>query len=135
MNQNFTKLFSYFDSPEPSKNLLEKITRRVREEQRRWAIKQRLAIFSIGLIFSVPAAILSFQLVRTEMAASGLQEFLSLIMTDSEIVMTYWQNFILIVLESLPTVSLAVFLVALFIFLESLKLLTRELKNFAPLKN
>lgn len=133
MSQNFEKLFSYFNSPEPSKDLLEKITRRIRDEQQRRTVKQRLIVFSLGIAYSILAAIPAFQMVRTEMAASGLKEFLSLMLTDSEIITTYWQNFILIILESLPVMSLAILLAAVFAFLESLKLLTRDLKNLAPL--
>jgi hypothetical protein len=50
--------------------------------------------------------------------------------------MSYWQNFVFALLESLPIVSIAALLATIFVFLESVKFLVQDIRVIlAPIKN
>ncbi len=128
MRKDYEKLFSHLKSPEPPDGLFEKIILRLRKEQKLISLKRRLIIFSIGLIGSAVAFISAFQAVQKGFTESGFIEFLSLLFSDAGVIMTYWQNFALSLLETFPTMSLVALLAIGLIFLESLKLLAKDIK-------
>ncbi len=113
---------------EPPEGLFEKIMFRIREEQRLLILKKRLAFFSIGMMVSVVSFIPLFNLVQTELSKSGFLQFFSLLFSDFQVVAAYWQNFIMSLLEAIPAMSLALFLIAVFIFLQSLKFWIKNIK-------
>lgn len=134
MNKDYEKLFSQLETPEPAAGLFDKIIQRIRREQRLLVIKRRLVLFSVGTLGSVVAFIPVFRLVQSGLAESGFMEFFSLIFSDLGLVTAHWQNFVLALLESLPVMSVVMFLAVIFIFIESLKFLTRDIKVvFKPL--
>jgi len=136
MHKDWEKLFNYLKTPEPAEGLFEKITQRIRKEQRLLIIKRRLALFSIGVVGSAAAFIPVFRMVQSGFTESGFTEFFSLIFSDLGPVTAHWQNFVLALLESLPVMSIAAFLGIIFIFIESLKFLTRDIKVvFKPLNS
>jgi hypothetical protein len=47
-------------------------------------------------------------------------------------VAVYWQSFIMSLLETLPAMSLAIFLAVIFVFLTSLRFLVRDIKFIFP---
>lgn len=133
MSKSYKKLFTYLNPPEPPGDLFKKIMHRIHEERRLLIIKRRLVIFSISLIGSIVAFIPAFQTVKTGFIESGFTEYLSLLFSDTGIVVTYWQNFTFSLLETLPIMSLVAFLITMLVFLESLKLLAKNIKNiFIP---
>lgn len=132
MRQDFEKLFSYLKSPEPPAYLLKKIMAGIHEKSRLLSLKQRLVLFSLSLLGSLVAFVPALQTLRTALTESGFIQFLSLLFSDAETVIVYWQNFVYSLLETLPVMSLAIFLTIFFIFLGSLKLLTADLKTLLP---
>lgn len=127
MPTDYEKLFTPFKSPEPPEGLFEQIMRRVHKEERLLAVK-RMIVFSLGLIGSAIAFFPALQTMRGVFAESGFMEFFSLLFSDAGLVMTYWQNFIMTLLESLPVISLSIFLAVIFVFLESFKFLAMDIK-------
>ncbi len=124
-----------FKLKEPPEELFGKIMHRISKEQRLLRAKRRIIIFSIGLFGSLLAFIPTFHMLRTGIIESGFIEFFSLLFSDSWVVMTYWQNFILTLLESIPSLSIAAFLTTVFVFLGSLKYLMRNIKMIlTPIK-
>ncbi len=120
-------------SIELPEGLFDRIIYRIREERRLLSFKRRLAFYLIGAIGSFVAFIPVFGAMRTELAQSGLAQFISLIFSDTRAVLAFWVVFALSILESLPALSIAAVLATLFIFLYSLKLLARDiLAVFAP---
>jgi hypothetical protein len=119
------------DILEPPKDLFGRIMNRIRREQRLGRIKQRIVIFSVGAIASLAAVFPAFQMLKTELAASGFFTFSSLLFSDFAIVSAYWQNFALSLLESLPVMGLAAVLAAALAFFGSLKLLTGNIRNLS----
>ena len=124
--ENF-KLPKQFIAYKPPEGLYEKVILRLKKEQRLFAIK-RLAVFGLTTIGSAIAFIPAFLAVQTNFAESGFMQFFSLLFSDFEIVIIYWQNFTFSLLEALPVMSLIALLGTILIFLESLKFLTRDIK-------
>ncbi len=114
-------------SIELPEGLFDRIICRIREERRLLVFKRRLAFYSVGAIGSLIAFIPAFGAMWTELAQSGLAQFISLIFSDTRAVLAFWDVFTLSILESLPAFSIAVVFATLFIFLSSLKLLARDI--------
>lgn len=127
MREDYQKLFSHLESPEPPAGLFEKIMRRISNEQHISTFKWRIALFSTGVVGSIAAFIPVFQMAKSAFAESGFTQFFSLFFSDLELVVSHWQNFILALLESLPVMSTVALLATVFIFISSLKFLTRDI--------
>lgn len=128
IRKDYEKLFSRLKSPEPPEEIFDKIMHRIHRQERFLALRRRIIVFSLGLVGSLAAFIPAFSLMQQSLAESGFTQFSSLIFSDFGIVLTYWQNFALTLLESLPVLSIVAFLATIFIFLESLKFLVRDTK-------
>lgn len=136
MTHKNKQLFSTHLPPEMSDRLLSKIIGRIKEERRNLSIKQRLIIFSIGLTFSSLAFMPTFRLVQNDLQISAFGQFLSLLISDGATMLIYWKNFSMTLLESLPVMSLAIFVAVIYIFVQSLKYLTLDIKNiYQPINN
>jgi len=107
--------------------LLEKILKRIHKEER-LLILRRIIIFSITLCLSSVGFVPSLRILLSDFNRSGFLNFFSLIFSDFSSVAVYWQSFAMILLETLPAVSLALFLAILLTFLESIKLLFKNIK-------
>jgi len=107
--------------------LLEKILKRIHREERLLVLR-RIIIFSATLIISLLAFVPSLKMLLSDFSQSGFFNFSSLIFSDFSSVAIYWQSFAMILLETLPAVSLALFLAILLIFLESAKSLTKNIE-------
>lgn len=114
--------------PEPSPRLLGTILERIKSAKRRQA-RMRLMFFSVVLTTSAAGFVPAYQLFQSEFYGSGFAEFLSLLFSDPEVAIAYWQDFALSLLELLPLAGLATLLAILLIFLSSLRAATREVKN------
>lgn len=115
--------------------LLNKILIRIKREEAFLALRKRIMIFSAGAIGSFAAFIPAFKLMQSEFSQSGFIQIFSLIFSDTGIVLNVWATFALSILESLPVLSIAAFLAAVFVFLISLKFLAKDISAiFAPLK-
>jgi len=112
---------------EPPSGLLEKILKRIGRERRILAL-ERVAVFSVVFLISVASFIPVSKMLWQDFSGSGFIYFLSLIFTDFSIVMVYWQNFTLQLLQTLPAISLALFLVVALAFLQSIRSLTKDFK-------
>lgn len=128
MKKDYEEIFSHLKPPEPPAGLFEKIIFRIRREQRLLTLKRRLMIFSFGMVISLAVFIPAFKMVQTEISESGFLQFFSLLFSDFGIITTYWRNFVLTLLETIPAMSLALLFATIFIFLESLKFWARDIK-------
>jgi len=111
----------------PPQGLLEKVLKRIRKEERVLVLR-RTVIFSLTLLASLIGFIPSLNILLSNFNNSGFTSFFSLIFSDFSSVATYWQSFALILLESLPAVSLAIFLAVVLTLLQSIKSLTENIK-------
>ena len=112
---------------EPPKHLLEKILKRIHREERILVLRKTV-IFSLTLVASLIGLVPSFNILLSDFSRSGFTSFFSLIFSDFSSVAAYWQSFMLILLESLPILSLALFLIVLLACLQSIKVLSKNIK-------
>jgi ABC-type spermidine/putrescine transport system permease subunit I len=111
----------------PPKGLLEKILKRIHKEERLLVFK-KIIIFSVMLMGSLAGLVPALRMLLSDFSRSGFVSFFSLIFSDPSVVAMYWRSFTMILLETLPALSLALFLAVLLILLQSIKSLTRSLK-------
>ncbi len=111
-------------------SLFEKIMLRIKAEQKRMALKRKIAGFSFVLAVSFLGLIPAIKMAYSGFAESGFVPLFSLAFSDTSIVMVYWQNFALSLLESLPITGLMAIGVSLFALLGSLKFLSKNIKGF-----
>ncbi len=135
MLQSYQDLFSYLPSAEPSDGLFDKITARLKAERQLLVLKRRLAVYFFAQGGSAAVFIFVIKMAMINLNESGFIKFFALIFSDAQIVLTYWQNFLMSLLETLPVLSLLALLVTALIFLELLKLLAKNLKIFFTFKN
>ncbi len=130
MDKKLEKFSENFNLVEPPAGLFDKIMYRIEKEKKILTLRRRIIIFSFGLIGSAVAFIPAFAHARSGFVESGFYSFFSLLFSDTEVVLTYWGNFLQSLLETLPVVGLAALLATVAVFLESLKMLIRDLKIF-----
>ncbi|MFH1111945.1 MAG: hypothetical protein V1712_02645 [Patescibacteria group bacterium] len=128
MRQDYQKLLSLLDSPQPPKNLFNLIIKRVVLEKQRAGARIRLAIFSVTTVISLAALIMTYQIVSSNLYQSGFIESFSLIFSDWQYLSNYWQNFVMFLLESLPATSFIMLLASLLLFINSVKVLIKNIK-------
>jgi len=113
---------------EPRSELLSIIIKRLHKEERILAVR-RVVLFAIMFACSVIGLVPAFNMLMSDISSSGFYNFFSLIFSDFSVVATYWQNFTMILLETLPALSLALFLAVILTFLQSTKLLLKDIKK------
>jgi len=112
------------------KRLFNQIMFRIKAEQRKAVLKRKIGIFAFVLAVSFVGFVPAFSMAWTGIANSGFIQLFSLAFSDTKIVMTYWQNFILSLLESLPIIGLLITGISLLVLLGSLKFLYKNIKVF-----
>jgi len=115
-------LFSY----EPREGLYRSILLRIDMEKVRQA-KRKFVIFAFSSAASFVASAAAFQYVIAEFGKSEFVQYFSLIFSDSQTVISYWREFVVLLTESLPVFGLTLFLTTAFITLFSFR---GFLKNF-----
>ena len=101
--------------------------KRIHREER-VLVWRKVVLFSATLIASVIGLIPAFKMVSADFAQSGFFNFLSLIFSDFSAVAAYWRSFSLMLMETLPAISVAIFLAVLLTFLQSVRSLTKNVK-------
>jgi hypothetical protein len=127
MSKNIEKLFVYLETFEPSIDLYEKIVKKI-DLRRKITSRRRFFVFSILFALSLFAIIPSVKMLINDFSSSGFLQFLSLLFTDSTTILNYWKSFALILLESLPIMSTVIFFGAVFVMLESIRFLSKDIK-------
>jgi hypothetical protein len=133
MHKKYDNLFKNLRPSEPSADLLDKILFRINREQvmeHSLRMKVRLIVSSavslIMLIFLLPV----WNLFQTEITQTGFSQFMSLIFSDLNSILIYWQDFGMSLLESIPFFSLAGLLTVILILLFSGKYMVHDIKTF-----
>jgi len=129
MDKHLKNLMSNLKYPELPEKLFSKIMTRIHKEQKLSTIRTRLIIFSVTFISSIIALLPTTQALITSFKESGFMEFLSLIISDIEIVFNNWQDYSITLLESLPVTNIAILLTILFISLKSMQYIAINAKK------
>lgn len=128
MSQDYEKITTAGIANPPA-GLLAKVMERIKLEQEK-RIRRRLWLFSASSALSLIALVLTFQMAKAEFSESGFLNFFSLLFSDFGVIISYWRNFLASLLESLPVISLMLFLGSLLLFINSLKPMVRNMKLF-----
>jgi len=89
--------------------------------------RRRLWAFSLIGLFSFIGFVPAFGMLLSDFARSGFYEYLSLAFSSSGSIITYWREFLSLLAESLPVISITLSLTFIFIFFLSLKYAMREI--------
>ena len=89
---------------------------------------KKLGYFSLGVL-SLSGSILSIKMLIEQFIQLGFFKYLSLIFSDGGIIATYWKEYTLSLIDSLPIASLAVFLFFLFMLVISINKISYQYKN------
>jgi hypothetical protein len=116
------------DNTNPSPQLYLKIMKRLRREERILAGK-KIVLFSIMFSSSLAGLVSAGKMLFLQLQTSGFISFASLIFSDFDVVAAYWQNLLMAILEAMPTMSIALCLAILLIALQSVKLLSKNIKT------
>lgn len=133
MHQNVPLFRIYrMEGSKPSSHLRSAIVTSIREMERRrartYVAVASIVLFSsgIGLIFSVDFLLRAFY-------QSEFYSYVSLIFSDPDILLNYWQYIVLSLAESLPVLAIIASLVAALTLLASIRVLARNIRAaFAP---
>jgi len=97
----------------------------ITENQRIARIK--LWIFSVAMLVFVSVLIPVFGVLSKNLSQSGFYQYFSLIFSDLGILISHWREFGLLLAESLPTMTVITFMLAIFIFFLLLKYIFRQI--------
>jgi len=105
---------------QPRADLYDRVINRISREEKLMILKRKLILESLGLVVSFFVFIPLTLKLLSDIANSGLTQFLSLLFTDFSIVMADMGNYALSLLESTPALSLSLALAALLAIVFSL---------------
>jgi|SRR3989339_998318 len=128
MNKNSAKKFSNLVQIDPPKGLYENILAEIKHKKIRSA-RIWLSFWSFAFsglsIFLISTAQNAFY----QISQSGLLKYLSLIVSDWDMALTYWKELALSIVESTPLLEITLVLSTILILLVVLKLLTKNIKT------
>ena len=132
MKDGYEKLIRRLCTPSPPAHLLGAVLLRIRYEQRRLRARN-VFLFSFATGVSLLALIPTLPIAIADFSQSGLGKIFSLLVSEPGTVVTFWQDFSLSILESLPAVSLILTLSIVLVFLASLRSLLNNISRM-PVK-
>ena len=100
------KIFSVFETPEPSAGLARRIMGRIERRERR-ILFAKMAGFGACVMGSLSLAGFGFVDAATGLSHSGFFSFASLIFSDFSSTISNFPDFIFSVMESIPTIPIA----------------------------
>jgi len=112
----------------PPSGLFSAILERIEWEKRRLA-RIRIAVFGFATTVSAFALFPVMQYAGAEFIRSGFSEYVALFFSDSSMVLIYWKEFALLLVESLPLFGLVLLGVTTLVFLGSLRLIAVDLRT------
>ena len=121
MNQLFSVL-------EPSENLKNSIISRIKVEERKRAI-YKVAYSSALTLASIFMSVFYMINIIKDSSQSGLSEYFSLLFSDGALIASYWQTYVLSVVESLPIIPITVVVASIGIFVWSINTFLSNIKN------
>lgn len=105
---------------QPSADLYDRIINRINREEQLVILKRGLILRFFGIFITFPVfALLSWKFL-VDITDSGLTQFLSLFLTDFNIVMGNLSDYVLAILESAPSINLSLALTALLVLVFNL---------------
>jgi hypothetical protein len=125
MDKKLENLFKNMQLTNPPKKLSGDILMHIEKiQKRRFQLKTVLS--TIGSSISVLVAVYLFFILGSSIVNSEFWNVISLVFSDITIVVQNWQEFSLLLLETVPALTLALILIPIFTFLLSLNGLVKS---------
>lgn len=121
-----------YENTEVPAGLYEEILSRIAAERRMRTLRRRVALFSACAIGSFAAFIPASGALWTDISHSGFLQFASLLFSDPVAAAFSGSDYFLSLAESLPAFSASVFLMTIFFFFGSLKLISQNFTQAFP---
>ncbi len=125
MTNNLKRYFREIDRKESPSGLIEGIMTRITREKKRDVVLHHLLPLSFGVLLSATITVFTVRLTIADALQTGLGNFLSMTMTDSNSVLHSWQSYSLTILDAIPVAPIVGTCAALCIFF----LLLRRIDN------
>lgn len=119
---------------QPKADLYDRVINRINREEKLMILRKKLILESFGLIMSFFIFIPLTLKLLSDIAKSGLMQFLSLLFTDFAIVMANIGDYVLSLLESTPVVSLSLTLATLLVLVFTTAKLADSYSDFKKIK-
>lgn len=114
MRPLFVLILMYMDNKlNVPRGLFSRVIKRLGLEKELAFVRGNLRFFTILLVMFLTLSVFAFIGVKHVLATSSFGSFMSLIISDPDIVVRYWQNFVLAAFESMPGVAIASFIFSL----------------------
>jgi len=120
----------FFTQIEPPKELFNAVLNRIEAEKGKKA-RINLMFSSIGSAISFAVLFVSFGYLSQSLYQSGFYDFVSLIFSDGSLILDLYQEFGLLILESLPALEIAIVLSALLSFLGLFKNIIKNVNSLS----
>ncbi len=130
MNQNGSLFRINIMELTPKADLYDRVIKRINREEQLMLLKRKLILQASGFFITLPAFLFLGQKLLVDLADSGLSQFLSLLISDFNIIMANLGDYALTLLESAPALSPFLALSALLVFVFNLAKLTDSYRNF-----
>jgi ABC-type phosphate/phosphonate transport system permease subunit len=115
---------------DPPERLVGDILRRVSQEEEYLRLRRTFFVFCVGLTASAVALVVALANMLNGMSHSGFSSLLSLLFSDTSVVLSQWQNFGYSLLEALPIVATIAVLALTIAFLNFSRLVLQDVKQF-----
>lgn len=132
MRNDYQQLFKRLPAPIPQPGLLEAVVGRIERAEFYSFIRRRLLSYVLAFAASLAAFLPMWQSLQATASHTGFWQFVLLMQSDSTAVLANFQDFGLSLLEALPAVDIAAFLLVLLVFLWSLKHITQGIAVLWP---
>jgi hypothetical protein len=127
MKTSYEKLFERLERREPPVELLDEILLSISKETTSRMLWVRTVVSGILSLAAITALIPSWFIAQSEIYQSGFSQFLSLLLSDTNIITTFWKEFSLSLLESFPVGGTVAVLGSVLIFLISMRFFVRDI--------
>ena len=118
----------FFDVVEPNENLKNSILSAIKKRETTKLVNKIFFDLAV-LLVSASVAILYFINLFKDFYQSGLSDYLSLIFSDGSALLSYWQSYLMSVVESFPIIPIAIILICILAFIWSLNALFENYKG------
>lgn len=115
------------DQIEPPKELLGNVLSKIKLQESRTA-KNKSLFFGVTSLLSVAALVPAIQFTIQEFSQSAFYSYLSLAISDGDLIIKYWKEFSLSLVESAPLLGITLMLAVILSLLGSLRLTFSSLK-------
>jgi hypothetical protein len=117
-----------FSMIEPSDNLKSSILNKIKIEERKRTIFKIVFSSVVSLASVSMAAVYIINIVK-DFYQSGLSEYVSLLFSDGVSMASYWQSYVMSIVESLPIVPITIAVASIGVFVWSVNMALTSLKN------